>query len=66
MRRLKPPQIILSSTERLTVGALIHSGICLVGTHQDLIQGAVVLILAVISAGFDGAFNTLVCMTIHS
>ena len=35
------------------------------GTHQDLIQGAVVLVLAVVSAGLDGAFDALVCMAIH-
>ena len=36
------------------------------GTHQDLIQGAVVLVLAVISAGLDGAFDALVCMAVHN
>ena len=35
------------------------------GTHQDLVQGAVVLVLTVVSAGLDGAFNALVCMAVH-
>ena len=51
--------------ERLAVSALIHSGICLVGTHQDLVQGAVVLVLTVVGAGLDDAFDALVCMAIH-
>ena len=55
----------LSLAERLAVGALVHGGIGLMGTHQDLIQRAVVLILTVISAGLDGAFNALVCMAVH-
>ena len=52
--------------ERLAVSALIHREICLVGTHQDLVQGAVVLVLTVISTLLDGTFDTLVCVTIHS
>ena len=51
--------------ERLAVSALIHRGICLVSTHQDLVQGAVVLVLTVVGAGLDGAFDALVCMAIH-
>ena len=49
----------------LAVGALVHSGICLVGTHQDPVQGAVVLILTVVAALLNGTFNGLVGMTIH-
>mgnify|MGYP003309930045 CR=1 FL=1 len=66
MRRLLPPLRGLSLAEGLAVGALVHSRICLVGTHQDLVQGAVILILAVVSAGLDGAFDALVCMTVHN
>ena len=66
-RRQKPPPFpVLSLAERLAVGALIHSGVGFMGAHQDLVQGTVVLILAVVSAGFDGAFDTLVCMAVHS
>ena len=35
------------------------------GTHQDLIQGAVVLALAVVCALLNGAFDGLVCIAIH-
>ena len=56
---------ILSLAEGLAVGALVHGRICLVGTHQDLVQGAVVLIFAVVSAVLDGTFDALVCMTVH-
>ena len=51
--------------EGLAVGALVHGGVRLMGTHQDPVQRAVVLILAVVSALLDGAFDALVCMTVH-
>ena len=35
------------------------------GTYQDLVQGAVVLRLAMVSALLDSTFNTLVCVTVH-
>ena len=52
--------------EGLAVGALILGGVGLVGTHQNPIQGAVVLGVAVVSAGLDGAFDALVGMAVHS
>ena len=52
--------------EGLAVGAGVHGGVHLVGTHQDAVQGAVVLGIAVVSAGLDGAFDALVCMTVHN
>ena len=51
--------------ERLAVGALIRSGIHLVGTHQNLVQGAVVLVAAVMGALLDSTLDALVCMTVH-
>ena len=51
--------------EGLAVGALVLGGIMLVGAHQNPVQGAVVLGIAVVSAGLDGAFNALVGVTIH-
>jgi len=51
--------------EGLAVGALILSRICLMGAHQDSVQRAVILGITVVSAGLDGAFNALVCMTVH-
>ena len=55
----------LSLAEGLAVRALVLSGICLVGTHQNPVQRAVVLAVAVICAGLYGAFDTLVCIVIH-
>ena len=52
--------------EGLTVGALILSGICLMGTNQNTIQRAVVLTVTVICAGLNGAFDALVCIVVHS
>ena len=52
-------------TEGLAVGTLIHSRICLMGTHQDALQGAEVCVLAVMSALGDSTLNALVCMAIH-
>ena len=51
--------------EGLAVGALVLSGIHLVGTHQDAVQGAVILVFAMICALLDGTFDTLVGMTVH-
>ena len=67
MRRQMPPlMLFLLLAEGHTVGTLIHGGICLVGTHGDAIQGAVVGIVAVISTLLDGALDALVCMTAHT
>ena len=35
------------------------------GTHQDSVQRAVVLAVAVVGAGLNGAFNALICMAVH-
>ena len=51
--------------EGLTVGALILGRIHLVGTHHDLVQGAEVLALAMVSALLNSTFDTLVCMVVH-
>ena len=60
-----PPQEFLFCPEGLAVGALILGGVAFMGTHQNPVQGAVVLGIAVVSAGLDGAFNALVGMTVH-
>ena len=51
--------------EGLTVGALIHGGIHLVGAHQNLVQGAIVLVAAMMGTLSDGTLDTLVSMAIH-
>ena len=48
------------------VGALVHSRILLMGTHQDPVQRAVVLAVAVVSALLDGTFDALVSMAVHN
>ena len=66
MRQLMPPHSGSSSlAERLAVGALILGRICLVGANQDPVQGAVILAVAVISAGLNGAFDALVSIVVH-
>ena len=66
IRRRVPPYFGFSLlAEGLAVGALIHSGIGLMGADQDPLQGAEVCILAVMGALCDGAFNALVCMAVH-
>jgi hypothetical protein len=60
-----PPLWCSSLAEGLAVGALIHGGVCFVGAYQDAVQGAIVLGVAVISAGLDGALDALVGMMVH-
>ena len=36
------------------------------GTYQDLVQGAVVLTLAVMGTLLDGTLDRLVCIAIHN
>ena len=60
-----PPSLSLALAEGLAVSALVLGGIGLMGAHQDPVQGAVVLAVAVICAGLDGAFDALVCMAVH-
>ena len=55
----------LALAEGFAVGALVHGGVLLVRANQDAIQAAVVLGIAMVSALLHGAFNALVCMTIH-
>ena len=35
------------------------------GTNQNLVQGAVVLMAAMVGTLLDGAFDALVCVTVH-
>ena len=65
VRRHSPPLGCLLLSVGLTVSTLVLSGVCLVGTHQDPVQRAVILGIAVISTLLDGALDALVCMTVH-
>ena len=57
--------MLLSLAEGLAVSALIHSRIGLVGTHQNLVQSAVVLALAMVCALVNGALDALVGIAVH-
>ena len=48
-----------------TVGTLIHGRIALMGTHQNPLQRAVVLLAAMVGAGLHSAVDALVGMTVH-
>ena len=63
-----PPHeaLLLFLPEGLAVSALIHSGITLVGTYQNVIQSAVVAVITVVCALLNGAFNALICVAIHN
>lgn len=52
-------------TEGHTVGTLFLGGAAFVGTHADLIQRTVVLVLTVMGTLADGTFDALVCMIVH-
>ena len=65
MRQRLLPHNALLFTERLTVSALVLSGVHLMGTHQDPVQGAIILVFAVVCTLLDGAFDALVGMTVH-
>ena len=52
--------------EGLAVGALIHGGVRLVSAHQDLLQRAVVFVVAVVGALGNGALDTLIRVTAHT
>ena len=56
---------LLLFAEGHTVCALIHRGAGLVGAHQNLVQRAVVLILAVVRAVLNGTFDALVGVVVH-
>ena len=50
----------------LAVGALVHGGVELMGPDGDAVQGAVVLVGAVVFALLNGAFDAMVGMAVHS
>ena len=52
--------VCLLLPEGLAVGTLICSGVHFVGTNQNVLQGAVVLILAVMGTLLNGTFDTLI------
>ena len=61
-----PPYLRISLlTEGFAVSTLVSSGIGLMGANQNLVQGAVVLVAAMMGTLLDSAFDALVCMTVH-
>ena len=65
-RQLSLPPIFLLLTEGLAVGALVHGRIGFVSAHQNAVQRAEVLVLAVVCALLDGALDALVGMIVHT
>ena len=59
----RPP--VLFFTEGHTIGTLVHSGIALMGTHQNTVQRTEVGIHAMMGTLRNGTFNSLICVTIH-
>ena len=57
--------LVLLFAEALAVSTLILGGVSLVGAHQNPVQRAVVLMVAVVGAGLDGTFDALVCIAVH-
>ena len=57
--------LCLLLAEGLAVGALVHGRVGLVGADQNLVQGAVVLTLAVVCALLNGTFDGLICIAVH-
>ena len=67
IRRRLPPYLRVSLlTEGHTIGALVCSGIGLMGTNHDSLQRAEVGILTVMGALLNSTLNALVCMATHS
>ena len=66
-QRLLPqlPFFFLLLAEGHAVGALILGRVHLMGTDQDLIQGAEVFVAAMVGALCDGTLDTFVGMAIH-
>ena len=56
---------VLLLAEGLAVGALVSSGVSLVGAHEDPVQGTVVLVIAVIGTLLNGTLDALVSVAIH-
>ena len=52
--------------EGRAIGAGNLGGVLLVSHHANGVQGAVILILTMMLALLDGAFNALVCVAVHS
>ena len=66
IRRRLPPYLPFSlCPEGLAVGALIYSGVCLMGADQNAVQRAEVGILAMMLALLNSTLNAFICMTIH-
>ena len=58
--------VSLLFAEGHAVSALVNSGTHFVGTHQDLIQRAEILVLTMVGTLLDGALDALVGMTVHT
>ena len=56
---------VLFLSEGSAISAFIHSGIFLMGAHQNTVQRAEVCIITMVGALLYGALDAFVCMTVH-
>lgn len=52
--------------KRFAVGALVHGGVCLMCSHCDAVERAIIFGGAKVCTLFYGAFDAFVCFTFHS
>ena len=60
-----PPDCLLLLAEGHAISTLVNGGVALVSTHQNAVQGAEILLTAVVCALLNSALNALVCVTAH-
>ena len=57
---------VLLSAERLAVCALVYSGILLMGSHYNVVEGTVIGPCTMMGTLLNSALNTLIGMTLHN
>ena len=65
-RRTLTFQENLLLAEGHAVGALVLGGVGLMGAYKDLVQGAVVGLVAVMGTLGNGALDALICFAVHN
>ena len=60
-----PRFIALLLAEGHAVSALVHAGVGFVGAYQNALQRAEVGLIAMMGALLYGAFDALICVTVH-
>lgn len=65
MRQHGSCRIFSLLVEGFTVGALVNSGVQLMGANQDPVQRTVVFALTVMCTLLNGALDALICLVCH-